>query len=315
MASLSIVTVRRICFDRDAWELKDTDIEVIEGVEFVKLAKAGANYGFTRLVCSGLEGLPNKVSLTMSKGYEELLEVRKAARIEEQKLAKLANIPEMFRSCSVVNMERVSKEERQHQRSSPVTMTIRVPGTSHNVVVKKPVCDREDLSVSIEGQDLTMLSHIHDFIRDQGFSESLKRPADLPKYVYKNKNSKYPFSFSFKVDGKRQRFNAKTRADAEKGAKLGPAAVERAGTPGKSKKKKGSMSPKRAPRRQRALGSQDNVTHSDEDGHHQGGAPLDDVSEVDDVDGDSRGSEGESEMQEADAASERSPQASSDCRT
>lgn len=225
---LNMHTVTQIRLQEDSkvfWELKPSDIDHVDDKEFPKLPRAGTT-GFCRLVCEGLQHLHEKVSLTMSKGYELLLDARREALKSEIADTKEKRMPQMFRNVANINFEhiRLTKEMSRAHRSNPEVVTFMTPDSNIAVTMKKPSNFRDDLCVSIAGGDLSMLEAVADFSQAHGFEETVRRSSSLPKGVYKNKDgASHPYSFRY--DGRR--YHAKNCKDAETGATQGPQAIER----------------------------------------------------------------------------------------
>ena len=73
------------------WQLKDSDFEQIGDEQFLKVPRGGLNLGFSRLVAYKCPDVPESkdakkaFSLTTSKGYAKLLEMRNSMQADHMK--------------------------------------------------------------------------------------------------------------------------------------------------------------------------------------------------------------------------------------
>jgi hypothetical protein len=212
------------------WEIKSSDTIMIDDVEYVKLPRAGVNIGFTRLVVEGCSSVPDPLpkgfSLTQSRGYRTLVQLRNTAQSNDLLAEHNARIPEMFRaSAKKAKNVRLTKDRIMELKEHPDVVWIIIPPCGSyteptNVAVKRPLHAREDLAVQCEG---CVLQHIIEFIRSEGFDETLQRPKSLPRGIYRKDGHKYPLQYAY-VDsnGKRCRHFAASMDDAVNGVDNGP---------------------------------------------------------------------------------------------
>ena len=106
--TLQLITVRNMQFagSKAVWELTVDDVLTFDGLEFVKLPRAGVNFGFTRVILDGCHTAPNPTpkgfSLKQSRGYCELMNQRNSAQSESLVDETAAKIPDMFKKAAKV---------------------------------------------------------------------------------------------------------------------------------------------------------------------------------------------------------------------
>ena len=230
--ALELTTFRKFQFagEKAWWEIKPADIVMINDVEYLKLPRAGINIGFTRLVVENCESvaypLPRGFSLTQSRGYDALLQLRTTAHENDLLKEHNSKVPEMFRtSMRKAKQVRLTKELLVELKDHPDVVWITIPPCGSYIEpviisVKRPLHPREELSVQCEG---AVLQRIIEFIRCEGFDEALKRPKSLPRGIYRKVGGKYPLQYVH-VDGsgKRTRHYAATMDEAILGVERGP---------------------------------------------------------------------------------------------
>ena len=228
--SLELKTARKLGFagSKCTWNLKHDDVITIDGSEYIKLPRAGINYPFTRLVADGCDAiakpLPSGFSMTQSRGYTQILELRNTAQSEALVDQAKANVPAMFRNVAKVKEVKLTREKMLEFKDSPEVLTIQLPpfgdfDEPFHVEMKRPMYAREDITVTIE---VAVIKRVIEFIRFEGFDGNLKRPPSLPAGIQRN-SGKHPYSYVFKrTDGKKSKHIAVTLDQAMDGIRVGP---------------------------------------------------------------------------------------------
>ena len=232
--TLQLHAVRKLQFPgaKAVWELKVDDVLTFDGVEYVKLPRAGINFGFTRVVLDGCHTAPNPIpkgfSLTQSRGYSYLMNQRNIAQSDSLVAGTVSKIPDMFKKAAKVKAAKPTKESMAEMKACPGALTINVPSFDHYtepfvLQVQRPILGRDELAVVLE---VGVLQKVIEYIRFEGFDEALKRSPELPAGVYKRArgSAKLPYSYVYKsTNGVKSRHCAATVADAEHGTQNGPA--------------------------------------------------------------------------------------------
>ena len=225
--ALVFKTTRFIQFEghKKKWEVMDSDIVKLPsedgvGVDFIKLRRGTKSLAFPRIVFEGCAELDAesgaRISLTASKGYEQLLVLRNEVQSEELLNEQRGNIPAMFRQAAEVKRQRVSRDNMNARIANPTTLIMRVEegyGAPFELEMLRPVHPRDDLCVKL---DLPMLTQIIEYIRNEGFSNSIDRKGDLPPGVRRVSGGRYAY---VKVWGQKGIKWAKTLDEAAQGAK------------------------------------------------------------------------------------------------
>ena len=211
------------------WEVKLDELIDIDGSKYVWVPRQNLNNAFTRM-CVEVDGkipedMSRDFSLTESRGYKHLLELRERAQRADS--ADQANIPSMFKRKSVVSAKRPkrTKDEVCDMRLQPKTVAITIPEAGEyaeaQVLVKCSVTSDENLVVPY---DLEVIGHVIAFIRREGYDVRLKRNSALPKGIWAvNDGTKYKFMYSFTSEaGVISRHKTATLEDAVHGSQHGP---------------------------------------------------------------------------------------------
>ena len=175
------------------WEVTDAMVLDVGGDQFLKLPRMGVNSGFTRLVVEGLKTKPVEgFSLTWSLGYKQLMNLRNSLELDRvQDAAQPDNaVSEFFKkfgNCEskTPRAAKTTRETMQKLKDNPETMTMEIPAYGNlkplEIVVKRPVTVREELVVAY---DESTIEAMIQFLRHEGFDESLARDKELPTGVY-----------------------------------------------------------------------------------------------------------------------------------
>ena len=198
--SLIKTVTPKLAFDggKAFWSVDQSLIMDIDGSEYVKLTKMGINGGFTRLVIENCPTLPaeldKKFSLTWSRGYLELAQLRNAEQQKQHAAEKNDTAAAVFAKKFGAASERpsykthvkVPKAQIKSLNESPEALTITIPSfdtfEEMQCRVKKPIANpREDLVVEFNE---VVIERIIRFIRFQGFDQNLARAEERSTGVY-----------------------------------------------------------------------------------------------------------------------------------
>ena len=169
---LLMTTVRRISFDsapKKYWELKPDDVVLADHggktVEFVKLHRS-TSVGLPRLVYDGCADAAR--TLTTSKGYAALLDLRNETQSQLEHDEMLQKLPPMVREHAQVKRHRVSRGDRAAAGST--TMTVKVNeghGAPFDVTMLRHKHPCDDVAVLL---DMDMLEKVVTYLAHSGCS-------------------------------------------------------------------------------------------------------------------------------------------------
>ena len=228
MASLEIHTVRMIqLVDAKAkWVLKDADVRCVNGTEYLKLKRSGPAYGFARIVmehCSALIADKDKFTLTASKGYAKLMQMRNDAVAAEM---RGIDGPPPCDSANALFGDTAPPEEKRPRMTlntkremwrNPEATTITIqsddqPDFVLDVIRQVHPCDELTIKFDIES-----VTRVIDFLYDEGFNADLQRPSknELPAGVWRMPKGKY--AYKQMVNGRTIRKTAHSLEEAIEG--------------------------------------------------------------------------------------------------
>ena len=226
----------RVCLDeRDGnneftakWLVRPEQLTNINGDAFLKLPRSHvAVNGFARFVmgCQADE----ESTLTVSLGYDKLVELRNVAAAAAAEQLVATTIPEIFRkqrksSETQQKLRRTSRSDVKRKRDNPKCLRIDVPAimseqgdhasqwtVAFALRVMEPVSTRDDLCIEF---DETSLLNVIKFMRVMGFAAKARERSEVAKGVWMRKDPKGNVFFITKVDGRYKRcdYNGVTRS-------------------------------------------------------------------------------------------------------
>ena len=166
---VTIETIHRIVYGEKFWTVPPECLQEVDGETFVKLPRC--NKGFANLIFEKNANLPNPLppnySLTASKGYGELLDLRKAAAIAEK--AQRSGISALFQS-GYQNRASVKRKDIAESRDKPAVVTLSFQAKSVRCLATE--CDRDALCIFFDAVDITACI---EFMRESPWDSSLMK--------------------------------------------------------------------------------------------------------------------------------------------
>ena len=165
----TIETIHKIKYGAQSWTVPPNCVKDVDGDTFVKLPRSSK--GFAKLVFENNPNLPNPIppsySLTASKGYGELLDLRKAAAIAEK--AQRSGISALFQS-GYQNRASVKRKDIAESRDKPAVVTLSFQAKSVRCLATE--CDRDALCIFFDAIDITACI---EFMRESPWDSSLMK--------------------------------------------------------------------------------------------------------------------------------------------
>ena len=166
---VTIETIHKIKYGEKWWTVPPDCVKDVDGDTFVKLPRGSK--GFAKIVFEKNPNLPNPIppnySLTASRGYGELLDLRKAAAIANK--AQRSGISALFQSADQ-SRESVKRKDIAESRGKPTIVTLSFQAKSVRCLATE--CDRDALCIFLDPIDITACI---EFMRESPWDSSLMR--------------------------------------------------------------------------------------------------------------------------------------------